>query len=203
VTGGRERAGIVLAGGESTRFGSRDKALAELDGRPLVAHVAESLSAVTDRVVVSCRPGRTTPLRRALADVADATYVTDPVADCGPVVGLATALEAVSAPYVAVVACDNPLVSGTFLDHLFERARGRDGAVPRLGGTVNPVQAVYRTEPTRRACRAVATGDGALRSVVARLDVVELTPEGVRAHTSPRTLTDVNTPADLAALPRD
>ncbi len=43
--------GAVLAGGQSRRFGS-DKALALLDGRPLIAHVIAALAAQTEAVIV-------------------------------------------------------------------------------------------------------------------------------------------------------
>jgi molybdenum cofactor cytidylyltransferase len=35
--------GVVLAAGESTRFGAENKLLAEIDGRPLVGHAAQTL----------------------------------------------------------------------------------------------------------------------------------------------------------------
>ncbi len=39
-------AGVVLAAGRSTRFGAQDKLLADLGGRPLVAHAAAAMAAV-------------------------------------------------------------------------------------------------------------------------------------------------------------
>lgn len=43
--------GAILAGGASRRFGS-DKALAEIDGRPMLTHVAERLSGQCDALIV-------------------------------------------------------------------------------------------------------------------------------------------------------
>ncbi|HZU59765.1 MAG TPA: nucleotidyltransferase family protein [Solirubrobacteraceae bacterium] len=47
-------AGLVLAAGAGTRFGSKSKLLAELDGRPLLEHAVEAACAVAEleRVVV-------------------------------------------------------------------------------------------------------------------------------------------------------
>lgn len=53
-------AGVVLAGGGSTRFGDTDKLLAELDGTPLVRRA-------TDRLVVVARPGGQSTIRDLLA----------------------------------------------------------------------------------------------------------------------------------------
>ncbi|KAB1185482.1 MULTISPECIES: molybdenum cofactor guanylyltransferase [Haloferax] len=43
----REVCGVVLAGGDSTRFGDSDKALAQFAGKPLVSHVTSVLHAAT------------------------------------------------------------------------------------------------------------------------------------------------------------
>ena len=43
------RAGLILAGGRSERFPTIDKALAPLDGRPLLGHVADALAPVDPR----------------------------------------------------------------------------------------------------------------------------------------------------------
>lgn len=76
-----KRLGAILAGGKSTRFGS-DKAAAFLDGRPLIEHVAESLDAEVDALVIC---GREWPGMQSLSD--------RPIADMGPLGGLNAALH--------------------------------------------------------------------------------------------------------------
>lgn len=44
--------GVVLAAGQSQRFGSENKLLAPVDGKPLVCHAVDPLCAVLPRVVV-------------------------------------------------------------------------------------------------------------------------------------------------------
>lgn len=73
--------GAILAGGKSTRFGS-DKAAAMLNGRPLIDHVAEALSAQVDAVIIC---GRVWPGMQCMAD--------RPHADMGPLGGLNAALH--------------------------------------------------------------------------------------------------------------
>lgn len=60
-------AGLVLAGGGSTRFGDADKLLAELDGTPLVRRVTDRLASRTDRLVVVARPGGQSTIRDLFA----------------------------------------------------------------------------------------------------------------------------------------
>ncbi|MFS2111998.1 molybdenum cofactor guanylyltransferase [Sphingomonas sp. Sphisp140] len=73
--------GAVLAGGRSSRFGS-DKALAVLEGKPLIAHAIEALAAHAD-TVVSC--GRDWP---GLVSIPD-----NPAGGHGPLAGLNAALR--------------------------------------------------------------------------------------------------------------
>lgn len=73
--------GAIIAGGQSRRFGS-DKALAVVDSKPLLDHVAEALSAQTDALVII---GRTWP---GIASIADR-----PALDQGPLGGLCAALH--------------------------------------------------------------------------------------------------------------
>ncbi|MEY3659058.1 MAG: hypothetical protein RL425_1819, partial [Pseudomonadota bacterium] len=49
-----KRLGLILAGGQSTRFGS-DKAAALYQGRPLIDHVADALRPHVDALAVAGR----------------------------------------------------------------------------------------------------------------------------------------------------
>ena len=198
-----ERAGVVLAGGYSRRFGEREKALAAIDGEPMLVRVLERLDSVVDSLLVSCRAAQQPGFERALGSrPVSPTFVADPVPGEGPLAGLSPALREVDAEYVAVVACDMPALDPNFVAYLFERAAGRDGAVPRLrDGTPQPAQAVYRTAAMcEAASRELATGGRSLRGAVDRLDVLELPPSEIEARTPWRSLANVNTEAELAAL---
>lgn len=72
--------GAILAGGKSTRFGS-DKAMADVDGRPMIAHVADAIAAQCDIVIVV---GRELDGHICIED--------RPAPDMGPLAGLAGAL---------------------------------------------------------------------------------------------------------------
>jgi molybdenum cofactor guanylyltransferase len=72
--------GAILAGGASARFGS-DKALALLDGRPLIEHAIAAIAPQVDAIVVC---GREWPGRISLADRPSGRH--------GPLAGLSAAL---------------------------------------------------------------------------------------------------------------
>lgn len=195
----RGRAGVVLAGGYSARFGVCEKALVTLEGRALLAHTVDGLSRAVDGVVVNCRRDQLSAFRPVVEPLsADVAFVCDPTPDRGPAAGLATALAAVSAPRAAVVACDMPFVDAAVLDWLFESMVGA-GAVPHVDGTPQPTHAVFATDHARRAARdAVTNGSGSLRDVLDRLDAVEVPESRVLELTSRGSFTDINTPLALA-----
>jgi molybdopterin-guanine dinucleotide biosynthesis protein A len=86
--------GVVLAGGQSTRFGS-DKALAELGGRTLLARAVDTLQGFCEYVVVAGR------------EMAPAPTIPDwPAAGMGPLGGIAAGLRlAQDEDYEAVLTC--------------------------------------------------------------------------------------------------
>ncbi|MBV0901957.1 molybdenum cofactor guanylyltransferase [Haloarcula salina] len=195
------RTGVVVAGGRSTRFGGRDKAVADLAGTPMIRRVADRLDSAVDGLVVNCRAEQVTSITAALDGLDGVTFATDERPDEGPVAGVAAGLAAVESEYAAVVACDMPLVDPAFVTYLFERARGRDGAVPRPDEWLQPAQAVYRTEPMLAACRgALERGERRLRDAVAELDCAVVQREAIRRHGALPSLENVNTPAELDAV---
>ena len=95
---GRDMLGVVLAGGQSRRFGS-DKALALLDGQPLIDHALAALAGCAARAVA----GRDWPGVTALPD--------RPAPDLGPLAGLNAALHHAAAhgfTHVASLPVDCP-----------------------------------------------------------------------------------------------
>jgi molybdenum cofactor guanylyltransferase len=105
----------ILAGGKSSRFGS-NKALALLDHRPLLVHVAEALKPYASSITV---------VARVDAEYQDIGYRTigDIEPDLGPLGGLVTALSDVqasgSSPRILLCACDQILLDPSILSKLF------------------------------------------------------------------------------------
>ncbi len=197
------RSGVVLAGGHSRRFGDEDKALAELDGEPMLRRVVERTSSVVDEVLVSCRKAQRASVEGVLdPTTASVAFVTDPEPGAGPLAGVNAALQHTSGEYVAVVACDMPAVDPEFLGFLFDQAAGREAAVPRLqGGTPQPTLAVYEAAAMRRVSRALLDdGVRRFRSALDKLDVHFVAPGEIEARTGWHTLRNVNTPEELTEL---
>lgn len=133
--------GYVLAGGKSARMG-RDKALLEMGGQPLILSAVNLLKALTDRVVI-LGPAE----RYGFLGV---PVLPDLVPSRGPLSAIYTGLEHSERDVNLFLACDMPLMEGTFLRLLVERARLADAVLMRLDdGSLEPLCAVYN-----RSCLA-------------------------------------------------
>ena len=102
---------VIQAGGQSSRMGE-DKALKPFLGRPLIQRVIESLTPISDEMIVTTN-------RPAEYGFLNLRLIPDLKPGRGALGGLYTAIASASHPFVAVAACDMPFASKNF----FESAR--------------------------------------------------------------------------------
>ena len=106
----RDITGVLLAGGKSSRFGS-NKALALLQGKPLIRHVADIVAAIfTDCLLVTNTPEQYGFLNMPM--------IRDRYQGMGPLAGIHAALLQISTPRAFVVACDMPNLSPELIQYL-------------------------------------------------------------------------------------
>ena len=121
MIGGKSLAGVagyILAGGGSTRFG-RDKALVEVGGMPMIAHMSELVRSVTRRMKIVAALGK--------YEAFGVEIVEDRWPGEGPLGGIITALEdaarrAVRPEWNLILSCDMPFLTQEWLAFLGERA---------------------------------------------------------------------------------
>ncbi|PSQ16311.1 molybdenum cofactor guanylyltransferase [Halobacteriales archaeon QS_8_69_26] len=193
---------VVLAGGRSTRFGEGDKAVADLAGTPAIRRVADRLAGPVDRLVVNCRADQVEPITDALSGYPlPVTVAEDETPDAGPMAGIRDGLRAVDSAYALVVACDMPFVDPALVEYLFDRAEGRDGAVPRLSdGWFQTTQAVYRADRMADACAAaLARDDGRIVAALSDLDYAVVEEAEVREHAAVESFENLNTREEFEA----
>lgn len=168
--------GAVLAGGASSRFGS-DKALAEFQGRTLIARAVDTLSGWCEHVIVVGRPQAPAP-----------TLPDWPRAGMGPLGGIAAALHhARDEGYAFLLTCGvDSLALPENLPDLLTPAPAFIAAQPIIGlwpaSALEAVEAILHDEEGRHSLKRFAKAIGA------------------RAVTAPADPANINTQADLAAL---
>jgi len=133
-------AGLILAGGKSTRFGT-DKAVAPLAGRPMLQWVVDALAGACEELVIVAAAGQELP---AVTTSLPVTIARDIYDAKGPLAGLVTGFQSVRQPLCFAVSCDAPLLKPELVALLAAAAAGHDIACPLLGGFMEPLVAVYR-----------------------------------------------------------
>jgi len=183
-------AGLVLAGGRSTRM-QRDKASLAFAGETQLARAMRLVAAHTTRAYVSVRPEQ-----RAEAERARWPQVEDRLVDVGPAAGILAAQEMLPDHAWLVVAVDLPLLDDATLAALCA-ARDPTAAATAYrassDGLPEPLCAIW--EPSSRGPLAAFVAGG--RSCPRKF----LLTHGARLVTlaAPGALANVNTPDDYAA----
>jgi molybdopterin-guanine dinucleotide biosynthesis protein A len=116
--------GLVLAGGRSVRFGG-EKAVALLDGRPLLEWAAQRLESVCLDVAINVRTG--TEAEAVAKTLGVPTLYDEPGDAAGPLAGVKAGLiwaEEQNARMLAVSPCDAPRLPDDLYVRLLERAEG-------------------------------------------------------------------------------
>jgi molybdopterin-guanine dinucleotide biosynthesis protein A len=208
VVGLADAAGVVLAGGRSSRMG-RPKAGLHWHGSTLL-HRTTALVARTvgGPVLVVAAPGQELPELPPRVEV-----VADPVEGLGPMRGLATGLAALvgRSPVAFVCSTDLPFLHPALIRRVLRGFAGPGGdavdvVLPVARGHRQPLAAGYRTALAGLVERLLGEGDlrpGMLfrHCRVARLDDAALLDDPDLARHDPRldSLVNVNEPDDYAA----
>ncbi len=129
---------IVVAGGKGRRFGP-GKLSETIGGRTLLQRVIDSLSLVSDKILVAVAPGQPTPdLSPASAEV-----VVDLYPGKSTLGGIYTGLAASRSFHSLVVAADMPFLNTSLLGYMIECAPAFDVVMPRIGSDLEPLHAIY------------------------------------------------------------
>ncbi len=197
-------AGVVLAGGRSSRMGS-PKAALEWHGSTLLWRTVAIIGRATAGPVVVVRaPGQELP-----ALPPDTEVIEDPREVQGPVQGIAVGLAALAgrAEVAFVSSTDLPFLHPAFVRRVVRAAAdGADVGLPVARGYRQPLAASYRTALAPAAQRLVS--DGRLKPAflfdqctVAMLDEAALRADPVLAAFDPAfdSVVNVNEPADYEA----
>lgn len=180
--------GVVLAGGAGRRLGGQ-KAVARLDGVPLVERALAVLATVTDtRAVVVKAATKLPPV------AADVHRWVEPDTPRHPAAGIAFALERAAGRAVLCLAVDLPLLDARSLQLLLAADDGQSPCVvARVEGRLEPLCAIWRPE----AAEILAGADGKpMRTLVAALGPREVDMP------DPARFLNVNTAQELAQAER-
>ncbi|MDM5156930.1 molybdenum cofactor guanylyltransferase [Bacillus sp. DX1.1] len=134
-------AGIILAGGQSRRFGE-PKALAVWQGQTFIEHIATVMQSVVQNLVIISHADT----KEQITTLVHAQVVEDiPLyKGNGPLAGIITGMECVEAEWYIITPCDTPNVSKEWAMALVARMSEEcEAIVPIIDGRKQPLLAAY------------------------------------------------------------
>jgi molybdopterin-guanine dinucleotide biosynthesis protein A len=190
-------AGLILAGGQGSRMGGRDKGLVAFRGEPMIAQVIRRLAPQVSALALNVNRSHDTYATFNLPLVAD-----ELTGFAGPLAGLAagmqyfrTAQTAEKYALLATAPCDTPCLPTDFVRRLLEAkiAANAEIAVCETDSGAQPVCALYDISLLESLQTFLATG---------RRKIDVWTAQHLTVHvkfTDERAFSNLNTVADLQA----
>ena len=152
---------FILAGGKSVRMGE-DKAFLRLGGCTLLERALELVRDLAGNAWIVGNKGKFAAFGPVIEDL---------YAERGPLGGIHAALTQTSTDLNLMIAVDLPFVQADFLNYLITRARETAAVVvvPKAGGGLQPLCAVYRRAFAEAAERSLRAGKNRIDSLFPEL----------------------------------
>ncbi len=185
-----ELAGIVLAGGMSTRMG-QDKASLSWQGSDLLNTVLARLAPVCSELIVVSNVARNIILPNV-------KVVADKYIKCGPLAGMQAGIRASHCDYNFIAACDMPYLNTNAVAYIGEAAVGYDAAVPFFEGYFNPLHGVYRRTCLSHIEILLKEGNYSVLNFYNEINLRRITAEELKIFDPElKTFININTPEDF------
>jgi molybdopterin-guanine dinucleotide biosynthesis protein A len=182
--------GIVLAGGQSSRLGT-DKSFVNVNGQSLIEQIVAKLARLSDDVIIVTN----SPEKY---DRLEAKLVGDIYPGKGALGGIYSGLRAAANAYSLVVACDMPFLDLNLLRYMILLACGHDVVIPRIGGLLEPLHAIYSQSCLEPIDRLLARGGLKIIDFFSEVRVRYVEEDEVDIFDPQRlSFFNVNTPNDL------
>lgn len=183
---------VILAGGRARRMGGEDKGLIELKGRPLLDYIISALRPQVGEILVNAN--RNLDRYRAFGY----PVIEDIMGDYfGPLVGMATGMQATGKPYLLTLPCDSPLVPAQLAAMLYHGLQTEQAelSVAHDGIRMQPVFALLDCKLLPGLLDYLNEGGRKIDTWYAqhRLALVDFSA-------APETFLNLNTPEDKAEL---
>jgi len=153
ICNSKDATAIIMAGGGSGRMGT-DKRLLQVEGLPLIEKIRDRLRRYFTRIIISAND----PEKLKFLNL---EVVPDKIPWQGPLMGIASALQASASELNFVIACDIPHIDLEFVEEMLVEAdiSGADVVIPLTSrGRYEPLFAVYRKSVLEAANKVLASG---------------------------------------------
>ena len=190
-------AGIVLAGGLSSRFGS-PKAFADWEGRPFYELSLAALSPFCEKCIVVTRP-------ELVERFPDGLHVTTDIAQfagLGPIAGILSGMVEWQADRYVVLPCDMPFMTADVIGRLLE-FHGTGVTAVVLDGKYHPLVSVWDGKIAPDLQEALENGKRRVMDVQEKNGVQWIEGELLTKDDAHRIFMNANTPNILEGADED
>ncbi|KIO69927.1 molybdenum cofactor guanylyltransferase [Caldibacillus thermoamylovorans] len=162
--------GVVLAGGESRRFGS-PKAFAEIDGIPFYQCSINAIQPFCSSIVIVTKPNLQEKFKRDRHNVAVINDVKE-FRGQGPLAGLYSAMEYRGSPWYMVTPIDVPFVEASIFGQLIKFIdKNIDGIVPIVSGKKQPLIAIYNYSIKDEIRHMLENGERSVQQLLGKFNI--------------------------------
>lgn len=183
---------VILAGGRARRMDGEDKGLIELNGRPLLDYIIRALRPQVGEILVNAN--RNLDRYRAFGYPVKQDMLGD---FFGPLVGMATGMQATGKRYLLTVPCDSPFVPSQLAVTLYRAliSESAEISVAHDGVRMQPVFALLDCQLLPSLLDYLSAGGRKIDTWYAqqRLALADFSA-------APETFLNLNTPADKVEL---
>ncbi|MDD1825499.1 molybdenum cofactor guanylyltransferase MobA [Photobacterium sp. ZSDE20] len=178
---------VILAGGQASRMGGKDKGLVELNGSPLIQYVIDKLS--QQDVSITINANRNLDSYQAFAPVVSDSFPDYP----GPLGGIHAGLKNASTDWVGFVPCDSPQISDDLVERFCAAVKeDSDILVAHDGEYKQPVFTLFHKRVLPKLEAFLERGE---RKII--LLYKECVTEYVDFSDAPNCFVNLNTPEEL------
>ena len=184
--------GVILAGGQARRMAGKDKGLLELAHKPMIEYVLAAFSGQVGPVIINANRNQSVYARYHYPVVSDQLD-----GYCGPLAGIASAMQHCRTEFMVTVPCDSPLIPDNLVQRLFQALREQDTelSVAHNGERLQPVFTLLKCKLIDSIMDYLTRGE---RKIDRWFSLHSHTV--VDFSDQPDTFLNINTPEDLALL---
>ncbi len=177
--------GIILAGGKSLRMGN-DKGFVNLNGKPFVSHIINTLKKVTDTIIIVSD--------NTAYNIFGCQRINDIIKNAGPLAGLYSGLIATETDKNIVISCDSPLINEALLKKLLIHDDNMTDIIQfKNQENTFPLIALYQKKCASKCLTLLEKGERRLRYAVSQFKTKEIQiPEIYKQN-----IININTPEEL------
>ncbi|PTD93909.1 hypothetical protein C9439_05310 [archaeon SCG-AAA382B04] len=181
---------------------SKDKALIEIEGKPLIHYVAKRVSESVEKVILNAQNEiQAEKILSKTSYIDDLTYTH--LNDSSPLSGMFSALNNCPSGKNLLISCDRVMINPKVINYLFSELNQHDAVIPRFDdGGLEYFLSVYDVDRTKKAAKkSLEKDETQINDILKKLDVKYVPIESIREIDSRLlSLEKINTPKKVEKI---